>query len=77
MLNVAKDPKLAEDIINDHSHLKTMVISQYVYKTIIISTNMVLISYFLGIFYYIYADIFRSGEDNFIIYYEVNQLPPV
>ena len=78
MLKIAEDPNLAEDILTDHSRMKSQVIIQYIYKTLILISNMVLGCYFLGILYYVFADIFRTrGQDNFIIFYEVNNLPPV
>jgi len=42
MLKIAEDPNLAEDILTDHSRMKTQVIIQYIYKTLILISNMVL-----------------------------------
>lgn len=60
----------------DHSKMHYQVIYQYVFKTIRIIFKMVIGSYFLGIFYYIYGDLTSSPHSpNFISVYKVNDLP--
>ena len=60
MLKIAENPELAEDITTDHSKLKTQVITNYIFKTLKISSNLMLSSYILGIIFYIYADILQG-----------------
>ena len=73
------DKSFAEDIENDHNKIMTILAISYAFKTFKLIIIIFMISYFLGIFFYIFSDLTRrlhmvtdsgSGE-NFIEYFGI------
>lgn len=69
---VVEDPELAENIFIDQNKIMNIIIISYLIKTIKLVILIFLVSYFLGICFYIFCDItrnfdsVRAANDDFI-----------
>jgi hypothetical protein len=59
---VVEDPELAENIDIDQNKIMTIIFISYCFKILRLIILIILVSYFLGIVFYIYCDITRSFE---------------
>ena len=55
--SICKDPEMANNINLDNNKIMTIILIGYVFKTLKLVIIIFQVSYFLGIFYYIYCDI--------------------
>jgi hypothetical protein len=73
---VVENPELAENIFIDQNKIMQIIIISYLIKTIKLVILIFLVSYFLGICFYIYCDITRNfdsvkkSKDDFITKFE-------
>ena len=69
---VVEDPEKAENIDLDQNKIMTIIFISYFFKILRLIILIILVSYFLGIVFYIFCDITRSfasvqiSEDDFI-----------
>jgi hypothetical protein len=69
---VVEDPELAENIDIDQNKIMTIISISYLFKILRLIILILVVSYFLGILFYIFCDITRSfesvqlAEDDFI-----------
>lgn len=71
LMKVCEDPEMAENILEDQNKIMTIISISYIFKTLKLLIVIFLLSYFLGVIYYIICDLVReySGdhyENNFI-----------
>ena len=73
---IVEDPELAENIFIDQNKIMNIIIISYLIKTIKLVVLIFLVSYFLGICFYIFCDITRNLDsvkasgDDFITKFE-------
>ena len=76
---VVEDPELAENIFIDQNKIMNIIIISYLIKTIKLVILIFLVSYFLGIIFYIFCDITRNFEsvkksEDFITYFGFEEM---
>ena len=70
LMKVCEDPEMAENILEDQNKIMTIISISYMFKTLKLLIVIFLLSYFLGIIYYIICDFVSTSdkyEKNFIM----------
>ena len=75
---MARNPDIAEDIDQDHTMIVNMILLNYAFKTFRLIVFIFMISYFIGVFIYIWSDILREivteeKQESYIVAYELEQ----
>lgn len=55
--NIKSDPRVGEDIIEDHNKINQLLVVNYLAQTVQLSIAMTTLSYFFGIFWFIFTDL--------------------
>ena len=64
LVKVCEDPEMAENILEDQNKIMTIISISYLFKTLKLLIVIFLLSYFLGIIYYIICDLVREHADG-------------
>ena len=75
---MTRNPDIAEDIDQDHTMIVNMILLNYAFKTFRLIVFIFMISYFIGVFIYIWSDILREivteeKQESYIVAYELEQ----
>ena len=61
-LLIKRDPKFADDIEVDNNKIATILMISYIMKCIVMVAILCMVSYFLGMFWYIFCDLTRVDD---------------